>query len=306
MNTFFNKLGKMMRKGNFFLILVIILVLAIVLCSLYFALFSKKTAGTGIPDSSVETAEDGKTIFVEDIAEGKIEVPKFDILPNTYDKTKFVSADGLISYEGADSFMGLDVSEHQGTIDWKAAKDAGVDFVFVRSAFRGSTRGKIFDDKQFEANIAGASANGIKVGVYFFSQATTVQEAEDEASYVLSQVSQFKDIINYPVVYDWERADGDGSRTANTNGEEVTSFASAFCKKVSKAGYKTMVYMNKSMAYNLYDLDAIKDYDIWIAEYEKWPSFAYDFGVWQYTDSGTVAGVPENVDVNISFKDYSK
>ncbi|MEG1427457.1 MAG: glycoside hydrolase family 25 protein [Oscillospiraceae bacterium] len=302
MNNFFNKFSRAMKKGNAFTILIIVLILAIAFTSLYFGLFAKKTAGTGIPAIPAESAAESNRISIKDKYDGTITIPKFNIPLNTYDLKKFKSENGLVTYSGGDSYVGIDVSELQGTVDWAKVKESGVDFVFIRSAWRGMTRGKIYEDAEFKNNIKGASDNGIKVGIYFFSQATSVQEAEEEAAYTINQLTKYK--IDYPVVFDWEM--NEGSRVVSAKGEDVSTYAAAFCKKIELAGYKPMVYMNKSLGYDFYNLEVIGKYDFWIAEYEPEPSFYYNFEVWQYSDSGAVQGIEGNVDVNISFVDYSK
>lgn len=295
MSNFINKFGRAMRKGNLFMVLVIVLVVVIVLVSLYFALFTKQTAGTGIPANPTPAAS------------GDSGIPEFDIPLNTYDLSKFSSDNGVITYSGGDSWVGIDVSEHQGEIDWKAVKESGIDFAIIRACWRGNTRGKIYDDKYFTANIEGAIENGIQVGAYVFSQSTSLEEAEAEAAYIVNQLSKYKDKITMPVVFDWEHVEPEGNesiRTENAKGEDVSKFAAAFCKNIAKAGYTPMVYMNKSLAYKFYNLETIQDYDFWVAEYETKPSFYYDFTIWQYSDSGKVNGIKDKVDVNIAFKAY--
>ncbi len=185
-----------------------------------------------------------------------------------------------------------------------AVKESGVDFAIIRVGYRGYTRGRLYDDLEFENNIKGATAAGIKVGVYFFSQAVTTTEAEEEAGYVLEKISGYK--VDYPVVFDWEPVDDTTARTNAVTGDVVSDCAVAFCKKVSKAGFNSAVYLNKTQSYEFYDLEKISNYDIWYAEYQEKPSMYYNFDIWQYTANGTIKGVDSAVDVNISFKDYTK
>ena len=166
----------------------------------------------------------------------------------------------------------------------------------------GATRGKLNEDSKFADNYTGAKDAGVKVGIYFFSQATSVTEAEEEAGYVL-QLLQNKS-VDYPVVFDWEQTSVDGSRTADATGEQITSYASAFCKKIAKAGYTAGVYFNRSLGYNYYDLEQLKDFEFWLAEYRSVPAFYYNFGLWQYSDNAQVQGIDAAVDINVSFKNY--
>ena len=141
------------------------------------------------------------------------------------------------------------------------------------------------------------------MGVYFFSQATSVAEAEEEASYVLGPVARGRTLrirSSLTGVHEVE-----GSRTTSATGEQITSYASAFCKKISKAGYTAGVYFNRSLGYNYYNLEELRDFDFWLAEYQNIPAFYYDFKLWQYSDNAQVQGISTPVDINISFKKYA-
>ena len=301
MNKFMNKLSRTLSRGHIFGVIVLILVLIVIISAVFIALLTPKSLGTGKEATKVESTTDNKLV-IKDIYDGEKEIPKFNIEANTYDLDKFQSQNGLVTYP--ESFIGVDISEHQGTVDWAAVKESGVDFAIIRAGYRGYTRGRLYDDLEFENNIKGATAAGIKVGVYFFSQAVTTTEAEEEAGYVLEKISGYN--VDYPVVFDWEPIDDATARTNAVTGDVVTDCAVAFCKKVSKAGFNTAVYMNKTQSYKFYDLEKISNYDLWYAEYQEKPSMYYNFDIWQYTANGTVKGVDSAVDVNISFKDYTK
>lgn len=301
MNKFINKLSRTLSRGHIFGVLVLILVLVVVVSAVFIALLTPKSLGTGKDATKVESTTDNKLV-IKDIYEGEREIPKFNVEANTYDMEKFESQNGLVTYP--ESYIGIDLSEHQGTVDWTAVKESGVDFAIIRVGYRGYTRGRLYDDLEFENNIKGATAAGIKVGVYFFSQAVTTTEAEEEAGYVLEKISGYK--VDYPVVFDWEPVDDTTARTNAVTGDVVSDCAVAFCKKVSKAGFNSAVYLNKTQSYEFYDLEKISNYDIWYAEYQEKPSMYYNFDIWQYTANGTIKGVNSAVDVNISFKDYTK
>ena len=166
----------------------------------------------------------------------------------------------------------------------------------------GATRGKLNEDSKFADNYTGAKDAGVKEGIYFFTQATSDTEAEEEAGYVL-QLLQNKS-VDYPVVFDWEQTSVDGSRTAAATGEQITSYASAFCKKIAKAGYTAGVYFNRSLGYNYYDLEQLKEFEFWLAEYRSVPAFYYNFGLWQYSDNAQVQGIDAAVEITVSFKNY--
>lgn len=305
MSKLLNKFNKAMQKGHTFLVLIIVLIAVAVGGIFYIGIVTDVTLGTGQAATDIKEVDDNKLV-IEDIYEGERSIPKFKYPANTYDPDKFTDNNGMISYP--DGQVGIDVSEHQGKIDWKKVKESGVDFAIVRAGYRGYTRGRIYEDQQFKANLEGAADAGIKVGVYFFSQAVSVAEAEEEAGYILSAIGDAK--VEYPIVFDWEQISVDPSesapRTEKITGDQVSEFAAAFCNKIDKAGYNTAVYMNKSFAYDFLNLNTISDYDIWYAEYQPKPSMYYDFKIWQYSDSANIDGIEGTCDINISFKNYSK
>ena len=146
------------------------------------------------------------------------------------------------------------------------------------------------------------------MGVYFFSQAVTEEEAREEAAFVLDALEG--KTITYPVVFDWEPPIPSDSlpaqdlRAYGMDGDQVSRFALAFCEKVAEAGYTPCVYTNKTMAYGFFDLELLGDYPLWYAEYQPAPSLYYHFDLWQYTDSAAVPGIPGEADVNICFVPY--
>ncbi len=201
-------------------------------------------------------------------------------------------------------YTGVDVSVHQGDIDWNAVKADGIDFVMLRVGARGyGPEGALYDDKKFAENYESAKQAGLKIGVYFFSQAINVQEAEEEAEFLLSLTAEKS--FDYPVAFDWEHISYDTARTDGLDNETITQCALAFCNKIKQAGHTAIIYFNRSLGYFSYNLSEIKDYHFWLAEYNDVPSFIYDFKIWQYTEKGTVAGIDGEVDMNISITDYS-
>lgn len=218
---------------------------------------------------------------------------------NTYIPQAFVRGEnGWISYP--DALQGVDVSVYQGEIDWQAVADSGVEFAMIRVGYRGYSQGALQMDERFRENMDGALAAGLDVGVYFFSQATSVLEAEEEADFVLSAVRGYP--IKYPVAFDWEFIDGAEARTDGMDGDTVTQCAAAFCELVSVAGYTPMVYFNQELGYRFYQLDQLDASQFWLAEYDTKPDFFYDFEMWQYTHTGAVPGIQGNVDLNLAFR----
>lgn len=205
----------------------------------------------------------------------------------------------------AASEAGVDVSEHDGVIDWVAVKAGGADFAMIRVGYRGYGSGAIVGDAYFEENLRGAAEAGLKVGVYFFSQAISADEAREEARYVLDELARVGVSLSYPVVFDQEPISGDAARTDNLTNEQLTANALAFCQAVESAGYTAMIYGNQHDLARLDLAGELAGYDIWYAEYGVGePTGQVDFNMWQYTASGTVSGIPTTegqVDMNIRF-----
>ena len=240
-----------------------------------------------------------------------IHVPETEPGPvpaNGYDSGKFVVKNGFLTYTGdAPSYIGVDVSSHQKQIDWTQVAGAGVDFAMIRAGYRGYTVGSINKDAYFDYNIQNALKNGLEVGVYFFSQATTEEEAREEALQLLAWIEGYD--ITYPVVFDWEEVSDSDSRTKDTDGETVTKCAKVFCDIIQEAGYIPMTYGSPSKIYaGGLDLAQLQDWPFWLAHYTTgWvpTSFRYHYHMWQYSSSGTVPGIPVKVDLNLCLTDWS-
>ena len=240
-----------------------------------------------------------------------IHVPETEPGPipsNDYDSGRFVVKNGFLTYTGdAPSYIGVDVSSHQKQIDWTQVAGAGVDFAMIRAGYRGYTVGSINKDAYFDYNIQNALRNGLEVGVYFFSQATTEEEAREEALQLLEWIEGYD--ITYPVVFDWEEVSDSDSRTKDTDGETVTKCAKVFCDIIEEAGYIPMTYGSPSKIYaGGLDLAQLQDWPFWLAHYTTgWvpTSFRYHYHMWQYSSSGTVPGIPVKVDLNLCLTDWS-
>lgn len=198
------------------------------------------------------------------------------------------------------SHMGIDVSKYQGKIDWEKVAADGVEFVFLRLGLRGYESGKLVEDETFQANIQGALAHGIKVGVYFFSQAITVEEAIEEANFVLERIAPYK--IECPVVFDVEKVNSSTARMNQLTPQQRTDVTIAFLDTIQAAGYKPMFYHNMETALLLLELDRLEGYERWFAYYGEELYYPYAYGVWQYTEKGRVNGIGGEVDMNIAFK----
>lgn len=190
---------------------------------------------------------------------------------------------------------GIDVSKFQGTIDWNAVKADGITFAIIRCGYRGYGTGALVEDSTYRQNIQGAINAGLKVGVYFYSQAINEAEAVEEASMVLSLVSGYS--LPLGVYYDTESVAG--GRANAISAAQRTACAVAFCETIRNAGYKAGVYSYASWFYNALNFANISKYNIWIAQYRDTLSFNYKYNIWQYTGSGRVNGISTAVDMNI-------
>ena len=202
------------------------------------------------------------------------------------------------------SIRGIDVSKYQGTIDWKKVAAAGVEFAIIRLGYRGMNEGTLELDPVFEKNMEEAAAAGIKTGVYFFSQAITKEEAEEEADFVIRAVKKYN--VTYPVIFDTERVATYNARANGLSYEDRTDMCITFCDRIAVAGYTPMIYANTKYMIMGINLERLEKYDKWFAVYSDKITFPYDFQMLQYSESGSIPGIKGNVDLDISFVDYSK
>jgi lysozyme len=247
-------------------------------------------------------------IFLYEGAFGEIWIPALpDVPKNGYDTSLFVLDDqGFMTYasDAIPTSRGIDVSSYQGDIDWPKVKNAGIDFAIIRLGYRGYGESGILKiDEKFEQNIKGATNAGVAVGLYFFSQATSIEEAVEEARLVIEQAKGYD--ISYPVIFDWETISSASARTDYMSVSMLTGCAIAFCETVKEAGYTPMVYFNKRLGLLKYNLSDLKQYDFWFAQYNDVPELYYKFDMWQYSSTGRVEGIEGDVDLNISFADYA-
>lgn len=200
-----------------------------------------------------------------------------------------------------ESMAGIDVSKHQGEIDWQQVADSGIEFAMIRVAYRGyGEAGTLVEDPYARANLQGAADAGLDVGVYIFSQALSPEEAVEEAEFLLAIIEEYREIITLPVVFDWERVNREGSRTEGyEDSRTLTDSTLAFCQRIEEAGFEPMVYFNTFHARNLLHLPEVKQYGFWLALYSDRMRYPYKVDVWQYTDSGKVPGIAGPVDLNV-------
>ena len=249
--------------------------------------------------------------------EAEIDISKYE--DGIYElKVEIVSREGkimstetrrVVIYNKYD--IGIDVSKHNGSIDWEQVKKSGIQFAIIRAGNRGyGEAGNMVEDPYFVQNMNGAIANGIKVGVYYFSQAITVEEAIQEAEATLRMIQDngFAGKLSLPIVIDTEAA---GGRADSMTKEQRTTVVKAFCERIKQAGYTPMVYANKSWLKNNLIMSELEQYEVWVAHYVKTDDpinnpTDYDgrFEIWQYTSEGSVPGISGNVDIDISYKKY--
>lgn len=225
---------------------------------------------------------------------------------NNYDFTNLVDTNGKMKYyaDGKNvSFLGIDVSRYQKDIDFIQVKEAGVQFVMIRVGARGYKTGEISLDEYFDQNIQRATDAGLDVGLYFYSQAITNEEATQEANLLLSKIGNYK--IKYPIAIDMELVDNDVSRAETLTVADRTNVTATFLNAIAAAGYKPMIYGNKEWLLKRIDLGKFTTSSVWLADGSDMPDYPYQFAMWQYATDGTVPGITGPANMDICFIDYS-
>ncbi len=218
--------------------------------------------------------------------------------PCEYDMANLTREGKRLSYEDNvyRSVLGIDVSYYQKEIDWEKAAGDGIEFAIIRLGYRGADTGRLHTDSCFKENLKGAKKAGLPVGVYFFSQAVTTDEAVEEAKYVIRRIRGKG--IELPVVFDMEPVTG-SDRISDLTAREKTEIADAFCQVVERNGFTAMVYGNPSWLSSDLELSYLTHYPIWLAHYTDVTDYPYRFAMWQYSDRGKVKGIKGKVDLNI-------
>ena len=265
-----------------------------------------------VPEETPESLgpeNDGKhtKITYADGSEEWIDINPYLAL-NTYNYSNLVYSNSIMKYYDNNvnsSFVGIDLSKNDDYVDFNRLKTAGVDYCMIRLGQRGYSTGEISLDDNFEDNITRANDAGLDIGVYFFSEAITKEEAEEEAEFVLKTLSGNGIDIDYPICYYLEDIQSSDVRTNTLNQLLRTNIAIAFMDKVREAGYIPMVYGNKEYLLKKLSFGSLIGYDVWLADYNDVPDFPYEFNMWQYTKTGSINGIPQNAKLSISFTDYS-
>ena len=219
-----------------------------------------------------------------------------------YSKIEVISGKYYYEDERFSSSFGIDVSEFQDKIDWKKVKEDDVEFAYIRIGRRGATTGLLYEDERFEENYKGARDNGIRLGVYFFSQAVDEKEALEEAAWVIEHLKGKE--VDLPIVYDCEEVflEDEKPRLEGLDRKQLTDNTIAFVEEMKKNGYDVMIYTYQYWADTYYEMDRISAYPIWFAQYDTdSPSFEWPFMIWQYSNKGTISGIKGETDLNIMF-----
>ena len=217
---------------------------------------------------------------------------------NPYGPGDCSSLGGYVTCTAGPTRRGIDVSEYQEKIDWAAVKAGGFDFAFIRIGYRGYTNGEIFPDDLARENLAGARAAGIDVGVYFYSQAVSPEEAAAEARWCLEFLGS--EMLDLPLVYDWEWVSAE-ARTGGMDKATLTECAKTFPQTIENGGYQPMLYFNSHISRDLLDLQELAQYPFWLAQYKEKMDYPYQVDFWQYTEEGTVPGIKGDVDIDLMF-----
>lgn len=191
---------------------------------------------------------------------------------------------------------GIDVSYHNGVIDWRKVKAAGIQFAIIRCGYGSDLKQQ--DDKQFKNNVIGCQKNGIPFGVYLYSYATNTSQARSEAEHVIRLVKGLK--FDFPVFYDLE----DDRIKKSCTRAEIAENTEVFCNTVSKAGYEVGIYANKYWFTNVLTEPIFNTYDRWVAQYADKCTFTGNYTMWQYSSTGKVNGINGYVDMNYCYKNY--
>lgn len=224
---------------------------------------------------------------------------------NPYTGITYTHAD---AFDGLNIYNGIDVSKYNPTVDWEKVKAAGIDFVFVRVGYRGyGVSGTLAADTSFESHVTGALAAGLKVGLYYYTEAINTTEAIEEAQYCIDKAKDYD--ITLPIVYDYETTVVGGVKTgrkynANLSKAAATKNCQAFCDTIKAAGYTPMIYANKSDLSTLINGTTLaKSYKIWLANYTSKTTYSGTYEFWQYSEKGKVDGISGNVDCNYWYSD---
>ena len=223
-------------------------------------------------------------------------VPKDEYNTNTTRREKVLFSDCLNKYKNEKSSLGIDVSKWQGDIDWKAVKNAGAEFAFIRIAYQSDFGGEYKLDKYFEQNIKGATEAGIKVGVYFYSYAKTTEDAIAQADWIHSQIKDYN--VEMPIVFDWES--WSSFSKSEMSFYDINNIAMTFIKRCEENGHIGALYSSKNYLEKIWNVDEFEN--IWLAHYTNETNYEGHYNFWQMCDTGRIDGINGAVDIDIWYK----
>ncbi|MDD6811626.1 MAG: GH25 family lysozyme [Lachnospiraceae bacterium] len=227
---------------------------------------------------------------------------------NTYDFTNLSESANLRKYTENGkkiSYVGADVSKHDGEVNFNSMKAAGVDFVMIRLGARGYGTGQITLDENFVENIEAAIEAGLDIGIYFYSQAISQEETSQEVNFLVQNLEPYRAHVKYPVAFDMEKVANDQARTDTLSRDDRTTIADTFLSSIQAAGYIPMLYGNKEWLIKSVDLTKLQNYDVWLSQEQGIPDYPYQFTMWQYTTTGVLNGVKGDANLNLCFVSYS-
>ena len=259
-----------------------------------------------LPEADPST--DGKhTLVVDPAGEEEWVLINPYLKKNTYDLTKFTAKNNLMHYYEngrQSSFVGIDLNEYNGAVDYEALKRNGIDFCMLRAGVRGYESGTILQDKMIEENLERAKESDMNIGLYFSSQAINEQEAMEEAAFCVDLAIRYE--LTYPIAYILEENIGTNARTMALRRDEKTKNTAAFCNAVKNAGFVPMVYGNKYYLLKEIELARLGDFEIWYSDTSDLPDYPYQYSMWQYSQTATIPGVIGLCDLNILFVNYEE
>ena len=228
---------------------------------------------------------------------------------NTFDFTKMEDKAGLKRYMEngrKTSYVGVDISKHTGKVSFDRIKAAGVDYVMIRLGSRGYSTGQITLDENFKENIEGAIEAELDIGVYFYSQAISQDEAIQEVNFVVQNLDPYRAHVKYPIAFNMGYVSNDKSRIEELSREDKTLVTSSFLEGIRAAGYVPMIYGDKEWLIKEIDMTKLQDFDVWLSQEEEIPDYPYRYSMWQYNTDGVVNGIDGGADLNICFVNYSE
>ena len=275
-----------------------LLVVMFVLCMPYMGprTLSAEPTVTAVLTEATETTEAAET--TEEATTPETLEPTVPPDKNPVGRHDFqYNSNNYLLLQRGESYPGIDVSAFQGDIDWQQVADSGIEFAMIRLGYRGYGKaGTLVEDEYARDNLIEAREAGLDIGAYFFSQATSIEEVDEEIEFLLGILGDTH--LNMPIVFDWEYI-SDTARTAHVDARTLTDCTLHFCEVMDEKGYEPMVYFNWHQSSHMLYLHELEDYPFWLALYTDRMIYPYKVEMWQYTSKGRVPGIQGDVDINV-------